>query len=249
MGFIKETYSNGRAGLIVNFSQSETNDSFCATDSVQEAMEHFNLFLDNNNFLRINSESERAMDTLEIAPAQAKDFRDKVSALLVNLDTEAALENTILFPVWLANTVYTTGERIRYNGTLYTVLQSHTSQNGWEPTVATSLFAKLIRETDSGIIPTWEQPGSTNAYMTNDKVGHNGVIYVSLVDNNVWEPGTDENLWKPEINSSATPNWEEGKVYSNGENVYFNEKLYESLIDNNVWSPEDYPAGWALMEE
>jgi hypothetical protein len=33
--------------------------------------------------------------------------------------------------------------------------------------------------------------------MKNDKVRHNGLIYESLVDNNVWEPGTvgTESLW------------------------------------------------------
>lgn len=31
-----------------------------------------------------------------------------------------------------------------------------------------------------------------------DTVTHNGVVYVSLVDNNVWEPGAEgtESLWQ-----------------------------------------------------
>jgi hypothetical protein len=42
---------------------------------------------------------------------------------------------------------------------------------------------------DPETIPEWVQPGSTNPYMKGDKVTHNGSTWVSLVDNNVWEPG------------------------------------------------------------
>ena len=38
-------------------------------------------------------------------------------------------------------------------------------------------------------IPAWEQPDSTNPYMKGDKVSHNGKIWVSDIDNNVWAPG------------------------------------------------------------
>ena len=38
-------------------------------------------------------------------------------------------------------------------------------------------------------MPEWEQPDSTNPYMKGDKVTHNGKTWVSLIDNNVWEPG------------------------------------------------------------
>jgi hypothetical protein len=37
-------------------------------------------------------------------------------------------------------------------------------------------------------IPDWVQPDSTNAYMIGDKVKYEGVIYVSLIDNNIWSP-------------------------------------------------------------
>ena len=34
-----------------------------------------------------------------------------------------------------------------------------------------------------------EQPDSTNPYSKGDKVTHNGKMWVSTIDNNVWEPG------------------------------------------------------------
>jgi hypothetical protein len=50
------------------------------------------------------------------------------------------------------------------------------------------LFAKLLIP-DDDVIPAWEQPDSTNPYKIGDKVSHKDIIWVSIVDNNVWEPG------------------------------------------------------------
>lgn len=71
---------------------------------------------------------------------------------------------------------------------LYSVLQEHTSQEEWKPNETPSLY-KAIGFTDSGV-PVWTQPlGSTDAYMSGDVVEHNGLIWESTIDNNVWEPG------------------------------------------------------------
>lgn len=111
---------------------------------------------------------------------------------------EQALKVPTLYDEWNGDAyVYPEGKRVRFNGVLYKVLQNHTSQYGWTPDAASSLFAKVLIE-DPNAIPEWVQPDSTNAYMTGDKVTHNGVTYESLVDNNVWEPGTTgtESCWK-----------------------------------------------------
>lgn len=43
--------------------------------------------------------------------------------------------------------------------------------------------------TPSGV-PIWTQPlGATDAYMKGDTVSYDGKIWVSDVDNNVWQPG------------------------------------------------------------
>lgn len=104
------------------------------------------------------------------------------------VDDEQALEGKELFPLWDASTVYEAGSRVRYNDTLYKCLQAHTSQETWTPTDAPSLWAKVLTDPSGEILP-WEQPESTNPYMTGDKVTHNGKTWVSDVDNNVWEPG------------------------------------------------------------
>lgn len=100
-----------------------------------------------------------------------------------------AITATCLHPKWSGDSVqYTAGQRVQNDGVLYTVLQNHTSQPDWKPTTAPSLFAKVLIP-DPTAVPEWEQPDSTNPYMKGDKVKHNGKVWVSLVDNNVWEPG------------------------------------------------------------
>lgn len=111
---------------------------------------------------------------------------------------EQALKVPTLYDEWNGEGVaYIAGKRVRHNGVLYKVIQDHTSQADWAPDMAVSLFAKVLIE-DPNVVPEWEQPDSTNAYMTGDRVMHGGVMYESLVDNNVWEPAAvgSETLWK-----------------------------------------------------
>lgn len=105
-----------------------------------------------------------------------------------SLDDATALEAVTLFPAWAAGVAYTTGTKVKHGGVLYSVLQDHTSQTGWEPGAAPSLFAKVLIP-DPTVIPEWEQPDSTNPYNKGDKVMYNGVVYESLIDGNVWQPG------------------------------------------------------------
>ena len=130
-------------------------------------------------------------------------FNINFNDLLPDLTDEQALEMPLLFPKWQANIQYEVGYRVLYLGTLYKVIQAHTSQYGWEPDITPSLFAKnLIVKDDDGEqvdIPEWEQPGSTNPYMKGDKVRFEGKVYQSLIDNNVWSPAAYPQGWE-EVN-------------------------------------------------
>ena len=113
-------------------------------------------------------------------------------------EDETVYEFPELFAAWDGDGIeYRTGDKVAYCGAVYKVLQDHVSQSTWTPASAPSLFARILNP-DPEVIPEWEQPGSTNPYMRGDKVRHNGKIWESLVDNNVWEPGTTgaESLWK-----------------------------------------------------
>lgn len=124
--------------------------------------------------------------------AKARELRaiiEKAMTETASLTEAEAISATCLYPKWNGNSVaYVKGQRVQDDGVLYTVLQNHTSQAGWTPSAAPSLFAKVLIP-DPSVVPEWEQPDSTNPYMKGDKVKHNNKTWVSLVDNNVWEPG------------------------------------------------------------
>lgn len=117
----------------------------------------------------------------------------EVITAVINLreraDDETAAKNVVAFPAWRAGVSYTTGERVKDEGELYKVLADHISQAEWKPKNTPSLYAKILPGQSGTEIGEWVQPDSTNTYMKGDKVKHGGKVWVSDVDNNVWEPG------------------------------------------------------------
>ena len=198
MGFIREIYSENRAGLVVSFSQTETNKNFFAGDSVEEAMKHFNMY-EKDGSLFIKTEDSQALNELGIANSEVANFRATVNALIQSMTDEEAVASQVLFPNWQSGKSYALDERVRYNGKLYKVLQAHTSQDDWTPEVAPSLFTYLLIDEEGGTIPEWVQPDSTNGYSAGDQVTYNGVIYTSLIDNNVWSPVDYPAGWNKEV--------------------------------------------------
>lgn len=111
---------------------------------------------------------------------------DDAGAMLT--DEQALIVSAIYLP-WSDERVnYALNDRVLYNKVLYKCITAHTSQATWTPTDAPSLWTKVLIPTPS-VIPEWEQPSSTNPYAKGDKVKHNGKIWTSDIDNNVWEPG------------------------------------------------------------
>lgn len=123
-----------------------------------------------------------------ISRAKAYALRAAIETAAASLADETALEVVELYPIWKPDMNLTAGDRVRHEGILYRVLQDHTSQADWAPDVAPSLFARVLIP-DPEVIPEWVQPDSTNPYMAGDRVTHNGKLWESTIDNNVWEPG------------------------------------------------------------
>ena len=119
---------------------------------------------------------------------EAKRLRAIIEQAAQGLDDQTALEAKCLHPVWAAGAAYAVGHKVQHGGKLFRCLQAHTSQDGWEPDSAPSLWAKVLIP-DETVVPEWEQPDSTNPYSAGDKVTHNGKTWVSYIDDNVWEPG------------------------------------------------------------
>ena len=122
------------------------------------------------------------------------DLMEAVNARLEQIDTalavipdEDATEAMVLFRKWAPGMDLVLNQRLQHHGKLYKVVQPHTSQEGWEPDKTPALFTEIPKP---GEIPEWKQPtGVQDAYAKDDKVRHNGQIWQSDVDNNVWEPG------------------------------------------------------------
>lgn len=106
----------------------------------------------------------------------------------LEVDDTTALRMVEFYPEWAAGVTYTAAYKVQRSGNLWRCLQNHTSQDGWEPESAPSLWAKVLIP-DETVVQEWEQPDSTNPYRAGDKVSHNGKTWVSDIDNNVWEPG------------------------------------------------------------
>lgn len=127
---------------------------------------------------------------------RAKQLRKIIVEQMQNLEDAEALKVPELYDIWTVGKLYKPGEKIRYNKILYKVLQEHTSQADWLPSNTPALYAVVLIP-DPEDIPEWVQPDSTNPYNKGDKVKHNNKKWISLIDNNVWEPGVHgaHNLW------------------------------------------------------
>lgn len=110
-------------------------------------------------------------------------------------DDKVALEIKEFYDYWNEGENYEVGRYLNYKDVLYKVLTSHTSQADWTPDTAPSLFANVLINLD-GTPKEWIQPDSTNPYMTGDKVIFEGVIYESIIDNNIWSPSAYPQGWK-----------------------------------------------------
>lgn len=83
---------------------------------------------------------------------------EEVSRMLIaqqintlTVDDNTALRMVSFYPEWAADTAYSVGFKVQRGGKLWRVIQAHTSQAGWEPENAASLWEQ-INETHAGTL-------------------------------------------------------------------------------------------------
>ena len=114
----------------------------------------------NGKIVDMTAEEIAAMKTEAIKAAMMERQRslsfEEVTAMLIRqsvntleVDDNTALRMMDFYPEWAENIAYTVGYKVTYNGRLWRVVQAHTSQVGWEPEKAASLW-EAINETHSG---------------------------------------------------------------------------------------------------
>ena len=85
----------------------------------------------------------------------------------LTVDDNTALRMKDFYPDWTANTAYAVDFKVKRNGKLWRVVQAHTSQVGWEPENAASLWTE-INETYAGTMDD-PIPYSGNMALENGK--------------------------------------------------------------------------------
>ena len=124
----------------------------------------------------------------EMILAQARAARRKIEQAMRYVPDEAGAEYASFFPAWQVGKAYPAGDRFRWEGNLYKVLQEHTSQGDWPPDKAVSLYVRIADPAEEW--PEWVQPlGAHDAYPQGAKVSHQGKHWVSEIDANTYEPG------------------------------------------------------------
>lgn len=198
MGLRLEVYNENYVGLVADFNFVENSKEFCTSNNIEEAMEYFDLYLDERTRrLKRNDPNQRIVDKLAINIENIEMFQKQLETITDTLTDEEAKGLSLLFEEWRPSEVYKIGDRIRYNGVLYKCLEDNNAIMEAPPSVIPSVWTKIFAEAVSEEIPAWEQPEEGNGYADGDRVIHNDIIYISQVDNNIWEPGTagTESLW------------------------------------------------------
>lgn len=116
----------------------------------------------NGKYIELTAEEISAMEAeqrkWELAEKSRPLTESEVNRMLITqqINTLAVDDNTALrmksfYPEWAAGNSYAAGYKVQRNGKLWRVIQPHTSQIGWEPENAASLWEQ-INETHSGTI-------------------------------------------------------------------------------------------------
>ena len=134
------------------------------------------------------AEREAEQAAFEAAERSRPLTAEEVTALLIrqqintlSVDDNTALRMREFYPEWEAGQDYPEGCRVQRGGALYKVLQAHTSQDGWEPENAPSLWTEIC-ESHAGTL-TDPIPYSGNMALEEGKYySQNGAVYLCTRD-------------------------------------------------------------------
>ncbi|MDL2235304.1 hypothetical protein LJC07_04020 [Christensenellaceae bacterium OttesenSCG-928-L17] len=128
---------------------------------------------------------------------QATRKNEAIRNMAVDVPEDKLYLHTDALVPWQDNTTYTVGASVEYKGLYYRCLTPHTSNAaaGWVPDVPGALWAEISNPADEW--PEWKQPTSAEtAYSIGAKVTHKEKRYISKINANTTEPGTDARWWE-----------------------------------------------------
>ena len=103
---------------------------------------------------QMEAESRRARLEEASRPLRSEEVLAMLIPQQINtltVDDSMAMRMLDFYPEWAAGMAYTVGHKVRRDGKLWRVVQAHTSQEGWEPENAASLWEQ-INETHAGTL-------------------------------------------------------------------------------------------------
>jgi hypothetical protein len=157
----------------------------------------------NGKYIELTSKETAAMETeLKRQGAienrrsltESEVFSMLISSQINNLvvDDNAALRMMSFYPEWENGNSYSVGFKIQRNGKLWRVVQAHTSQTGWEPENAASLWEQIVRSYSGAEDDPIPYDGNMRLekgkyYIQNDVIylcvrGSGNPVYHALVD-------------------------------------------------------------------
>ena len=112
---------------------------------------------------------------------EARKLRPIIEQAVQSLEDATALQAVTLYPTWETGTAYETGYKVQYSDKLYRCVQAHTSQVGWSPETAASLW-EVINETHAGTLGDPIPYDGNMALQQGKYYVQNGVIYLCTRD-------------------------------------------------------------------
>lgn len=174
------------ASLLCTDGNPPSADITVHEDSVteQDILDAIDVTLDLKEQMELEAEEKQRQDFASniIARFQAEDLVRNEKIPLEVIDSISSL-----FLPWTEPTSYEIGDIRTYEDVVYECIQAHTSQPGWDPPSVPALWKE---HRPVGGITEWTQPsGAHDAYQMGERVTHNEETWVSVINNNTWEPG------------------------------------------------------------
>ena len=136
----------------------------------------------------LKSPEELKIEELETVRQRALSFVQEQAT------DEQKLEMIDLFDEFQSDHEYKKGDEFKWNGSIYRVLQAHTSQEYWKPDEAVSLYVDIANKIE---IQEFKQPtGQHDAYQIGDEILFDGFVWQSIINDNVWSPNDYPQGWQ-----------------------------------------------------
>jgi hypothetical protein len=179
-------------------------------------------------------------------------YQDVADLVTQSTTSPVVIESNLVAEVqlrqpWKAGIAVTVGQVYQYDGNVYEVVQAHTTQSDWLPTVAVALWKRYY---SAGIPWPWVQPlGAHDAYPLGALVTHDTYTWQSTIAANVWEPGSvgAEALWTNLTPPPPTAEWKPNTLYVIGTVVTYAGLSYscrQAHTSQIGWEPPNVLALW-----